>query len=196
MRTGLLLCLLLISLPLLSQEDGYASWYGGKFNGRLTASGEVYDMEQLTAAHKTLPFGTIIKVTNQKNRKSILVRINDRGPFVEGRVIDLSQAAAEAIEMVADGIAYVTLEIMQYSKQVGSETYSIQVGAYSKKENAYAVREQLEAAGMKVTFETTKAQVIRVLVIDINPEEIYRIKSGLNRLAFTELLVKKQLPGY
>ncbi|TVR05053.1 MAG: septal ring lytic transglycosylase RlpA family protein, partial [Spirochaetaceae bacterium] len=72
--------------------DGLASWYGGKFQGRLTANGEVFDTNQLTAAHRTLPFGTIVRVINPVSEQQVVVRINDRGPFVEGRVIDLSRA--------------------------------------------------------------------------------------------------------
>ena len=91
---------LLISTLLLasSAQAGMASWYGGKFHGRTTASGERYNMNALTAAHKTLPFGTKVKVTNKKNGKSVVVKINDRGPFIKGRVIDLSRAAHQKID--------------------------------------------------------------------------------------------------
>src|SRR5258708_5054952 len=83
--------------PTIDELYGLASWYGYPYHGRKTASGEVYDMNQLTAAHKTLPLGTRVEVTNQTNGKQVEVRINDRGPFVEGRVIDLSYAAAKEI---------------------------------------------------------------------------------------------------
>lgn len=92
--------------------SGVASWYGPGFHGRLTANGERYDMHAMTAAHKTLKFGTKVKVTNSKNGKSVTVRINDRGPFVGGRVIDLSRSAADAIDMVGSGIAPVTIEVL------------------------------------------------------------------------------------
>ena len=91
-------------------ESGVASWYGGNFNGRKTANGETYDMWEMTAAHKSLPFGTRVKVTNTRNGNSTIVRINDRGPFVGGRVIDLSRAAANDIGM--DGLASVKLTIL------------------------------------------------------------------------------------
>ena len=91
-------------------ETGVASWYGGNFNGRKTANGETYDMWAMTAAHKSLPFGTVVKVTNTKNGDSTVVRINDRGPFVGGRVIDLSRAAANDINL--DGLANVKLTIL------------------------------------------------------------------------------------
>ncbi len=92
--------------------SGVASWYGPGFHGRTTANGERYDMHAMTAAHKSLKFGTKVKVTNQRNGKSVTVRINDRGPFVGGRVIDLSRGAASAIDMIGPGTAPVTIEIV------------------------------------------------------------------------------------
>jgi rare lipoprotein A len=93
-------------------ETGLASWYGAPYHGRRTASGEVYDMEQLTAAHRTLPFQTWVEVTDLDNGKIVNVRITDRGPFVDGRVIDLSLAAARKIEMVGPGTARVKLKVV------------------------------------------------------------------------------------
>jgi rare lipoprotein A len=93
-------------------REGVASWYGPGFAGRLTASGEVFDPGQLTAAHRTLPFNTHLRVTNLSNGRSVVVRINDRGPFAGGRIIDLSRAAAERIGMIASGTARVRLEPM------------------------------------------------------------------------------------
>lgn len=93
-------------------EEGLASWYGPGFAGRLTANGEIFDPNELTAAHKTLPFDTRVRVTSVRNGRSVVVRINDRGPFKPGRVIDLSRAAAEAIGMIGSGVAPVTLTIV------------------------------------------------------------------------------------
>lgn len=93
-------------------ERGVASYYGGKFHGRRTSSGEAYDKNAFTAAHKTLPFGTIVRVTAEWNQKSVDVKINDRGPFTRGRVIDISTAAAKELGMVGKGIGHVTLEIV------------------------------------------------------------------------------------
>ena len=93
-------------------EEGRASWYGKPYHGRRTASGEVYDMDGLTAAHRTLSFGTRVKVTRLDNRRSVVVRITDRGPFVQGRIIDLSRAAARKLQMVHDGVARVRIEIV------------------------------------------------------------------------------------
>lgn len=94
-------------------QTGGASFYGGKWNGRRTANGEIFNSSKLTAAHKTLPFGSKVKVTNLSNGKSVIVRINDRGPFIKGRVIDLSHAAFSVIENVSKGVTKVKLEILK-----------------------------------------------------------------------------------
>lgn len=113
----LLFCLLLSacapgfsSVP--NAAEGVASWYGPGFDGNLTANGEIFDTTKLTAAHQTLPFGTLVRVTNLNNGEAVVVRINDRGPFVGGRIIDLSLAAAERLEMVDGGTAPVRLELL------------------------------------------------------------------------------------
>ncbi len=95
-----------------SEQTGIASWYGNPFHGRQTANGEIYDMNKLTAAHKKLPFNTKVRVTNLTNGKSVIVRINDRGPFVKGRIIDLSRKAARRIDMIGPGTAKVQLDIL------------------------------------------------------------------------------------
>ena len=94
-------------------EEGTASWYGKKYHGRRTSSGERYDMHAMTAAHRDLPFGTVVRVTNLRNGKNVRVTINDRGPFVEGRIIDLSYAAAKKLDMVRDGVVPVRVEILR-----------------------------------------------------------------------------------
>ena len=93
-------------------ETGIASYYGTKYHGKPTANGEVFNMNDLTAAHPKLTFGTRVKVTHLESNRSVIVRINDRGPFVQGRVIDLSQAAAAELQMVKDGLARVKVEII------------------------------------------------------------------------------------
>lgn len=99
---------------------GVASYYGPKFHGRLTANGETFDMYGITAAHKTLPFNTVVRVTNLENDRSALVRINDRGPFVPGRMLDLSYGAAKKLGVVAEGTARVKVEIVE----LGDDTYA------------------------------------------------------------------------
>ncbi len=103
---------------------GIASWYGPNFHGGKTANGEYYDMTTMTAAHKTLPMNTRVRVTNLDNGMSTIVRINDRGPFVENRIIDLSQAAADAIGMIRKGTARVELEVVDYDTQVDKYRYN------------------------------------------------------------------------
>ncbi|MEB3282651.1 MAG: septal ring lytic transglycosylase RlpA family protein, partial [Lyngbya sp.] len=97
----------------LDAVEGWASWYGPGFHGRLTANGERFNQYEMTAAHRSLPFGTTVRVTNTNNGRSVVVRINDRGPFSGGRIIDLSVAAAEAIGMISSGVAPVKVEVLE-----------------------------------------------------------------------------------
>lgn len=94
-------------------QYGLASWYGRDFQGRPTASGEIFDMNDYTAAHRDLPFGTRVRVTNEANGRSVVVRINDRGPWAEGRILDLSYAAAKALGMLEAGVVRVRLEVLR-----------------------------------------------------------------------------------
>lgn len=96
-----------------ASEEGIASWYGPPYHGRRTANGEVYDMEEWTAAHQSLPFGVWVEVLNKRNAKKVQVRINDRGPFVDGRIIDLSKAAARSIDMIGPGIVPVRIRVIR-----------------------------------------------------------------------------------
>ena len=98
--------------PTALTQTGFASWYGLKYQGRPTASGESFDVNQLTAAHPTYAFGTRVRVTNLKNNRTVVVRINDRGPSVSGRIIDLSLAAADQLDMVQSGVATVKIEVV------------------------------------------------------------------------------------
>ena len=124
-------------------EEGVASWYGVPFNGRRTSNGEIYDMHEFTAAHRTLPFNCVVRVTNLNNGKQTEVRINDRGPFVANRVIDLSLSAAQAIEMVGPGTANVRLEILSGpNPNVGF--FAVQIGAFKVQENAARLKAQME----------------------------------------------------
>lgn len=160
---------------------GISSWYGPDFDGKATSSGEIYDMHALTAAHKTLPMNTIVKVTNRDNGKSVVVRINDRGPFVGTRIIDLSNKAAHQIDMVRKGTANVRLEIIGFkdrkSRDRGSkqakrsapkevltyETYAIQIGSFSKIDGALQTQEQYDGyKGYHTVIKDTKYNDKRV----------------------------------
>jgi rare lipoprotein A len=123
-------------------QTGVASWYGRPFDGRLTASGEVYDMEKMTAAHRTLPFGAMVRVENLVNGKKTEVRITDRGPFVKDRIIDLSHAGAQAIDM--PGIANVRLEVISTPATRGLNVYAVQVGNFTQKAEAERLRQQMQ----------------------------------------------------
>jgi rare lipoprotein A len=123
-------------------ETGIASWYGAPYHGRPTSSGEIYDQEQLTAAHRTLPFGTWVGVTNLDNGKRVDVRITDRGPFVDGRIIDLSLAAAREIDMIRAGTARVRLTIIEAPQ----ERYAVQLGAFSTRERAESFAKKFDGA--------------------------------------------------
>lgn len=120
-------------------ETGIASWYGIPYHGRPAASGEIYDMEQLTAAHPTLPFGAWVEVTDLDNGKRVKVRVNDRGPFASGRVIDLSQAAAREIGMLGPGTARVRVVVIRPP----AAQYAVQAGAFSDRARAEAFRASL-----------------------------------------------------
>ncbi|HEX4228656.1 MAG TPA: septal ring lytic transglycosylase RlpA family protein [Bryobacteraceae bacterium] len=127
-------------------EEGIASWYGVPYNGRAAADGEIYDMETLVAAHRTMPFNTWVRVTNLSNHKSVNVRIIDRGPFVEGRIIDLSKAAARYIDLLGRGIGEVRLEVIAAPVDVpAGDFYGVQIGAYATLERAEAMRTEYAA---------------------------------------------------
>lgn len=120
-------------------ETGIASWYGDPYHGRKAANGEVYDMEQFTAAHRTLPFGAILDVTNLSNHKQVRVRITDRGPFVGDRILDLSRAAARSIDMIGPGTTRVLIRLVEYGPArmlPGDGPFAVQVGAFSERANA------------------------------------------------------------
>jgi rare lipoprotein A len=138
-----LLLILFSALKPLNSETGIASWYGHPYHGRRTANGEIYDMNRLTAAHPTLPFGAHVRVVNLLNRQTVEVRVNDRGPFVDGRIIDLSHAAAEAIQMVNAGIAQVRLEILDQPDSPLEARFGVQVGAFQDRGNADRCMERM-----------------------------------------------------
>ena len=181
-----------------SELLGLASYYAEPYHGRKTANGEVFDSyQELTAAHRTLPFNTVVKVTNQQNGKDVEVRINDRGPFVEGRVIDLSLKAAREIDMVQSGVAPVKLAILKegppkvaarstnpVSPAVAassSGSFTVQVGAFESREVAESLKKNLEQRHSDVTieaFSTTRT--------------FYRVRVGrLTDMVSAEQLLKK-----
>jgi rare lipoprotein A len=127
-------------------EEGNASWYGVPFHGRRASNGEVYDMNKMTAAHRTLPFDTVVRVTNLSNGKSTVVRITDRGPFVDNRIIDLSMAAAREIDSIGPGVVPVRVAIVSASIDPASGFFTVQVGAFRDRGNAERLRQQLNTS--------------------------------------------------
>ncbi len=139
-------------------EEGLASWYGHPYHGRPTANGEIYDMNKMTAAHRTLPFNTWVKVTNLENKKETKLRINDRGPFIEGRIIDLSRSGADAIAMLGPGTAVVRVEVVESPAGVSIEAfYGVQVGAFKVVANAERLKQELSKSYRDVNVVTYDA---------------------------------------
>lgn len=138
-------------------ERGLASWYGADFAGLPTASGEIFDPERISAAHRALPLGTVADVTNEKNGRTVRVRINDRGPFVAGRIVDLSKAAAAEIDSVLDGVVPVTLTVVTLGTGRRSAppatSWTVQAGAFASEENAQRLKERLAARYPKAWLE-------------------------------------------
>jgi len=155
-------------------EQGEASWYGVPFHGRQASNGEIYDMNKLTAAHRTLPFETMVRVTNERNGKSIVVRITDRGPFVNNRIIDLSYAAAREIESIGPGVVPVHLEVLSTGINPEAGFFTIQVGSFRERANAERLRERLSAAYSPTfvkRYDTANGTFYRVHVGKVSGEE-------------------------
>lgn len=166
-----------------SELQGLASYYAEPYHGRPTASGEIFDTYQnMTAAHRTLPFNTVVKVTNEENGRNIQVRINDRGPFIKGRVIDLSLKAARELDIVRAGVAPVRLTVLKDGADEPSgssrpdtpsaasypgSSYTIQVGAFASQDAADLLKKDLERRYNDVTVETSTS-----------PRTLYRVRVG------------------
>ena len=182
------------SVPVGWRQRGYASWYGPKFHGRRTASGEVFNMYSLTAAHRTLPLGTYVRVTNLKNGRSVVVKINDRGPFVRGRIIDLSYAAARRLGMVRDGVVPVEIVVLG-TPQEASSYYSrfhfgyhyVQVGSFKDWFNAIRLAKAIKGMGYPVEIRPVDVKgerFYRVLVGPYTPMGAQKVASRLGRKGY------------
>lgn len=170
------------------KQTGIASWYGNKFHGHLTSNGETYDMYSMSAAHKNLPLPTYVKVTNHLNKKSVIVRVNDRGPFHENRVIDLSYSAAFKLGMLKKGTAIVTIEAINTDKKIERELTPIgyiQVFATQHKKNALNTANILKK---QYPYQVTTPHT----------NGIYKIKLGpfVNRTKLEEVLIQVRKSGY
>jgi rare lipoprotein A len=175
-------------------EEGNASWYGAPFHGRRASNGEVYDMYKLTAAHRTLPFGTMVRVVNLNNDKSTVVRITDRGPFVDNRIIDLSLAAAREIESVGPGVVPVRLEILSAIDPTAG-FFTVQVGAFRDRGNAEQLRNRLSAVYSPIFIQqigTADGPFYRVRVGKVSGEDAaHQLGEQLHeREGFTPMILR------
>ena len=150
-------------------ERGIASWYGEDFHGRPTSSGEIYNMYDLTAAHKLMPLGTIAKITNLENDQSVVVKINDRGPFIEGRIIDLSYSAAREIGMAEKGLSRVEIEVLKWGESLTD--FTVQVGSFEVEENALKLKTKLNR-----TYKD-----VHIKPIEVKDKQYYRVRVGSTR---------------
>ncbi|UCE42804.1 MAG: septal ring lytic transglycosylase RlpA family protein [Candidatus Aminicenantes bacterium] len=177
-------------------QTGVASWYGPNFHGKTTSNKEVYDMHDLTAAHKSLPFGTYVVVTNLNNGKSVTVRINDRGPFVKGRIIDLSYAAAKAVDMIGSGTAPVKLEILTgISPKRSSQKFSVQVGSFTWEKNAKSLKNELQKDYKNVyivRFKTVNQVYYRVRIKAEDQDKARAIARRLTRAGYSAIVLEEQ----
>jgi rare lipoprotein A len=158
-------------------EEGNASWYGVPFNGRRASNGEIYDMYKLTAAHRTLPFETMVRVTNLNNGKVTTVRITDRGPFVENRIIDLSLAAAREIESVGPGVVPVRVEVLTQGIDPTGGFFTVQVGAFRDPGNAQRLRDRLNLSYSPIfiqQYDSPDGTFYRVRVGKVSGEDAAR----------------------
>jgi rare lipoprotein A len=158
-------------------EEGNASWYGVPFNGRRASNGEIYDMYKLTAAHRTLPFETMVRVTNLNNGKSTTVRITDRGPFVDNRIIDLSLAAAREIESIGPGVVPVRVEVLTQGIDPTGGFFTVQIGAFKDQGNAQRLRDRLNLSYSPIfiqQYDSPDGTFYRVRVGKVSGEDAAR----------------------
>ncbi len=186
--------------------EGRASWYGIDFHGRPTASGELFDRAGLTAAHRSLPFGTLLRVTARSTGASAVVRVNDRGPFVGDRVIDLSEAAARLVGLISEGTGWVSCVVLspadaaafgapqppEQSQGSGGVTKAgycrVQVASYRDAKNAEATLERLRLSGIQAAIEVAGAYR-RIVLASVPSPELAELRSRLNALGYRDLLV-------
>ncbi len=195
--------ILLILLPaLLFAERGIASWYTNDEEEALTANGEIFNEEALTAAHKSLTFGTIVRIHNLSNGLYVDVKINDRGPYVEGRIIDLTPRAAKEIDLYEKGITEVELEIIEVPKRVDSKYdrpgdtgwYKIQIGSFANPANFYNLYQKFLDLGFKPTVEITESNLLRLTLRWISEDEIKESLELLELLGFSDILLRSETP--
>jgi len=223
--TAVMLCLVITSTLFASEAEVFklealASFYAEDFHGRPTASGELFDMNALTAAHKTLPFGTKLEITNLENGKQVVVRVNDRGPFVPNREIDLSRGAAEKLDMITAGVARVSIRkvsgpegtegtvlvkkagpasiVTTTNSESGSKTttpgvttWRIQLASFSHKANATRLALALQEQGFSPAFEKA-GSMIRVVLPGIPNIDLPAVRDRLDSTGYQAYLVRRE----
>ncbi len=160
-----------IEVPKGYSQIGIASWYGVEEHGRQAASGERFSMYGYTAAHRSLPIGTVVRVTNLENGRDIVVRINDRGPFVKGRIIDLSYEVAKAVDMIGNGTARVKVEVVSAPGRRNNyfqAKYTVQIGSFRDRENALSIKEEL----------SRRLSDVKVDAIELDGDIYHRVRIG------------------
>jgi len=179
-------------------ERGIASWYGRPFHGRPTANGEIYDMDRLSCAHKTLPLGTVVRVTNLTNGSSLDLRVNDRGPYVHGRIVDCSRGAARRLGFLVAGTAPVQIEVVRagpgsrphYRETPTGPTYAytLQLGAFTNPAGAQALASRLRRDGLTPRIE----------VATVNGRRFHRVRTGRypSKVAAIEAAASLYAQGY
>jgi len=176
-------------------QYGVASWYGGEFHGRQTSSGEVYDMFQLTCAHNSLPLGTMVMVTNLENGRSAELRVNDRGPFVKERIIDVSYAAARMLGMWGKGTADVKVEWVGSPLVEQAERFNLQIGSFSDEARARDLVEQLKKNFENVYVATVETQTQKYHRVRIGPfgtkEAALTVAEKLIQMGFNVLVTNR-----
>jgi len=178
--------------PSSSDLEGLASYYAEPYHGRKTASGEIFDTyRDLTAAHRTLPFNTMVRVTNTRNGRGVDVRINDRGPFADGRVIDLSVRAARVIDLVRSGVAPVKLKVLNQAA-VPRPAFEVQVAAFEDQRAAEDLKQRLEKKYPSVTIQTFFADrtIYRVRIGEPDIEAANRVISELRKEDLKPFIVR------
>lgn len=177
-----------------TSQRGVASWYGEPFHGRKTASGEIYDMHGMTAAHRELPLGTIVQVKNLDNGREARLRVNDRGPFVKGRVLDVSYAGAQQLGMVGPGTARIELRVVQLGGGPSGESlttrFAVQVGAFSERQNAVELHRKLSNDFQDVEL-VEDGPWHRVRIVNLRTEKDARkLEAELKRRGLSAVVVR------
>ena len=166
------------------KEKGYASWYGKKYHGNKTSIGEIYDMYEMTGAHKTLPLPCYVEVTNLKNNKQVIIRINDRGPFIKDRIIDLSYAAAHRLDIIEKGSELVEIKVINPRFENQEKRIVIQAGVFTEKENAQQLKNKLERLQLPENIKVSIDNETNLFYLRLGPvfsnQEAQEIKDLIN----------------